>query len=116
MLEFEDEEKAAEQRRLRIRLSVYAYSYEFKDVSLISDGEYDKLSYLVDTSIETGNPLLDNFFQKEFVPYSGSWVRKHPELDKLGVLWFMYHEGYARGDLFRIGNKIYQLSKKNLTV
>lgn len=107
-LEFEhDEETKANQRRLRIRLSVYAFSYEVKDISLIDDHEYDRLSYLVDTSIDTDNPLLDEFFRKEFSPYTGSWVRKHPELDKLEALWFMCHEGYARGDLIRFGNTIY---------
>jgi hypothetical protein len=75
--------KKSEQIRLRIRLSVAAYSYEYKDKSIMSDAEFDRLSYLVDTSITTGNRKMDNFFKKHFEPATGMWVRKHP--DKSGL-------------------------------
>jgi hypothetical protein len=75
--------KKSEQVRLRIRLSVAAYSYEYKDKSIMSDAEFDRLSYLVDTSITTGNRKLDNFFKKHFEPATGMWVRKHP--NKVGL-------------------------------
>lgn len=72
-----------EQRRLRIRLSVAAYSYEYKNDSIMSDEEFDKLSELVDTNIQTGNKKLDSFFVKHFEPCTGMWIRKHP--DKQGL-------------------------------
>jgi hypothetical protein len=75
--------KKSEQIRLRIRLSVAAYSYEYKNKSIMSDAEFDRLSYLVDTNIITGNRKLDNFFKKHFEPATGMWVRKHP--DKAGL-------------------------------
>jgi hypothetical protein len=75
---------ASEQIRLRIRLSVAAYAYEYKDDSIMSDAEFDRLSYLIDTSIATGNRKLDNFFKKHFEPATGMWVRKHP--DKAGLV------------------------------
>lgn len=118
MLEFDEETTLQEwhkdppvyQRWLRIRLSVYAFSYEFKAISLVDDGEYDRLSDLVDVSVDTGNPLLDKFFKEEFVAYSGSWIQKHPELDKLEALWYLYHKNFPE-NLYRIGNSIYEIKK-----
>ena len=77
-----------EERRRRIRLSVAAYAYEYKNHSIMSDARFDELSYLVDTSMTTGNRKMDNFFKKHFEPATGMWVRKHP--DK-GGLENIYH-------------------------
>mgnify|MGYP000654348730 CR=1 FL=1 len=74
----------SEQVRLRIKLSVAAYAYEYRNDSVMSDAEFDEMSYLVDTSIATGNRKLDNFFKKHFEPATGMWVRKHP--DKKGLV------------------------------
>lgn len=71
------------QRRLRMRLALYAYAYEFESDSLIGDHEYDRLSFLVDTSIETGNALMDAFFREHFDPSTGMWIHRHPELNKV---------------------------------
>ena len=81
------------QRWLRIRLSVAAYAYEFEDTSVMSDGEFDKLSLEVDPKITTGNRKLDDFFRREFHPDTGQWVHKHPEKHKLKHIFNTYHQG-----------------------
>jgi hypothetical protein len=85
----------SEQIRLRIKLSVAAYAYEYRNNSIMSDAEFDEMSYLVDTSIATGNRKLDNFFKKHFEPATGMWVRKHP--DKKGLV-NIYERYYNKGE------------------
>jgi hypothetical protein len=85
----------SEQTRLRIKLSVAAYAYEYRNNSVMSDAEFDEMSYLVDTSIATGNRKLDNFFKKHFEPATGMWVRKHP--DKKGLV-NIYERYYNKGE------------------
>ena len=92
-----------QERRRRIRLSVAAYAYEYYDDSIMSDAEFDRLSYLVDTSVSTGNKKLDNFFKKEFEPATGMWVRKHP--DKKG-LENLYQRYYNKEGKWYVGNSI----------
>ena len=82
------------ERRNRIRLSVFAYAYEYENESLISDAEYDKLSYLIDPNMVTGNKALDRFFKREFVPHTGQWIHKHPEIDKIKALCFQYQNNF----------------------
>ena len=67
-----------EEIRNRIKLSVAAYTYEYKNVSIMSDKEYDDLSYKINPEERTGNKKLDNFFKKHFEPATGMWVQKHP--------------------------------------
>jgi hypothetical protein len=86
----------SEQIRLRIKLSVAAYAYEYRNNSIMSDAEFDEMSYLVDTGIATGNRKLDNFFKKHFEPATGMWVRKHP--DKKGLV-NIYERYYNKGKL-----------------
>jgi hypothetical protein len=94
----------SDQIRLRLRLSVAAYAYEYKNHSILSDAEYDKLSYLVDTAIATGNRKLDNFFKKHFEPATGMWVRKHPDKAGLENIYQRYYntEGkwYGQASLY----------------
>lgn len=68
------------ERRNRIRLAVFAYAYEYRDVSLISDHEYDAMSRRIDPSIDTGDLEMDGFFLTEFHPDTGVWIRSHPQL------------------------------------
>jgi len=81
----------SEEIRRRIKLSVAAYAYEVHDDSVMSDGEFDQQSLLVDTSVSTGNRKLDNFFKKYFDPSTGSWIHKHPEIDKIAELYRRYY-------------------------
>lgn len=71
------------QRQLRIRLSLFAYAYEFLEVSMVSDAEFDRLSELVDFTIETGNEEMDKFFRENFEPCTGMWIQKHPHKERL---------------------------------
>lgn len=79
------------QIKLRIKLSLAAYTYELLDTSIISDTEFDALCKQVDLKINTGNQKLDRFFKNHFDPSTGQWIHKHPELDKLAVLYNKYY-------------------------
>jgi hypothetical protein len=68
-----------------------AYAYEFRDTSIISDAEYDKLSLEVDLSVDTRRPDLDKFWRENFSPSTGQWIHKHPELDRLSQLYDLFH-------------------------
>ncbi|QGH74630.1 hypothetical protein KNU84_gp074 [Bacteriophage DSS3_VP1] len=83
------------ERRNRIRLSVAAYAYEYKDDSIMSDAEFDALSYKIDVSVSTKNRKMDNFFKKNFEPCTGMWIRKHP--DKRG-LENIYHRYFKKDE------------------
>ena len=73
--------------RNRIRLSLASYSYEFHNDSLMTDAEFDKLSREINPNEKTGNELIDRFFREEFMVDSGMWIRRHPELDKLKLIY-----------------------------
>lgn len=100
------------QRRIRVLLSLYAYAYEYKARSIVSDGDYDRMALLVDTSISTGNKKLDNFFKKHYSPHTGMWIRKHPEKDKLEALYVQYDLGFPNW-LYRIKAELYDLRGNN---
>ena len=76
----------------RIKISVAAYAYEYLDAPIMSDGDFDALSQLIDTKKKTGNEMLDKFFEKHFVADSGMWIHKHPEKKKLK---YIYEEFYT---------------------
>lgn len=78
------------QRWLRIRLALAAYAYECRNDSIMSDSEFDRLSLEVDTSVSTGNQMMDAFFKKHFDPSTGQWVHKHPEKHKLRHMYETY--------------------------
>lgn len=71
------------ERRRRIMLSVWAYAYECLGESLVSDAVFDAEARKVDLSIDTGNVKMDKWFRNNFADYTGSWIGKHPELDKI---------------------------------
>ena len=100
------------QRRHRIRLSVFAYAYEFENESLISDGEYDRLSQMIDSSIKTGHKKLDKFFATEFESDTGMWIRKHPELEKVRALHFMWKNNFNYKRYWRSGAEVYDFGTK----
>ena len=100
------------ERRHRIRLSVFAYAYEYENVSLISDGEYDTLSRMVNPKIKTGHKKLDKFFATEFEPDTGMWIRKHPELDKVRALCFMWRNNFDHKRYWRSGAEVYDFGSK----
>jgi len=81
----------SEEIRRRIKVSVWAYAYEFLDKSLVSDEKFDEECYRINPDLVTGNELLDTWFKTEFAPYTGSWIRNHPELDKIAELYGKFY-------------------------
>jgi hypothetical protein len=90
------------ERSRRIRLAVAAYAYEFQSTTLMSDAEFDKLSYSIDPSISTVENRhdkaersrlrkLDKFFREKFDPSTGMWIHTHPELRRVAALYQYLH-------------------------
>ena len=50
------------------------------------DDLYPKI-YGIVKNTKTGNELIDRFFREEFMVDSGMWIRRHPELDKLKLIY-----------------------------
>ena len=73
------------ERRNRIRVSLAAYRYEMRPdlPEVMSDSKWNHLAHSIRPEISTGHEVLDKFFKTGFSPFTGMWVRKHPELDKL---------------------------------
>lgn len=82
------------ERRRRIRLTVWAYAYEVFDVSLVSDERFDSEAKLVDVSVSTGHRQLDAFFRKHFADYTGQWVHKHPDRNRLHAYTKLVIDGF----------------------
>lgn len=80
------------ERRLRIKLSVAAYAYEYMNDSIISDAEFDKMCLQVKKDVDTGNKVCDNYFRNKFDASTGQWIRHHPELDKIAILYTRYYK------------------------
>lgn len=79
------------ERSNRIRLSVACYAYEVENDPILSDEEFDSLCISIDMDVDTGNILLDNFFRNEFNPFTGLWIYKHPQLDKIKNLYNRFY-------------------------
>ena len=86
----------SQQIRIRIILSVAAYAYEYENNPVMSDQEYDALSYKVDTSIKPGRKDLDAFLLRNFEPATGMWIRLHPELLKVKQLYWELYGGSSK--------------------
>lgn len=75
------------QRMLRINVALWAYAYEVHDNPMVPDFMFDDASNEIDLEFETDRPDLDKWFKENFVPCTGMWVHKHPELDKIKSLY-----------------------------
>ena len=89
------------ERAKRIRVSLAAYVYECtEDHPIMKDREWDELCRSIDPSIDTGNPVLDKFFREEFENWTGMWIHKHPEKNKIAGLWtYLYRQAQTRAGL-----------------
>lgn len=45
------------------------------------------------SAMDTGNALLDAYFRSEFSAYTGQWIHKHPDLDKVKALYEKFYKG-----------------------
>lgn len=78
------------ERRNRIRIALYAYAYEIEDAPLVDDATFDKLCLAIRPELSTRNKVMDKFFKEEFSPHTGQWIRKHPNLETLKLLYKIY--------------------------
>lgn len=93
---YKETDPVAIERRNRIRLSVAAYAYELEDDPIMPDAEFDALSDSIDTSIETGNVIMDEFFTKNFTPHTGMWIRQHPTLHGIRRIYYQHFQNRKR--------------------
>lgn len=75
------------ERRKRIKVCVAAFAYEILDRPVMSDGDYDTLAHSIDPRVMTGHPVFDEFFLTQFEPFTGAWVRQHPDIHSLRRLY-----------------------------
>lgn len=80
------------ERKRRIEISVWAYAYEIDNSPLVSDAVFDTAADLIRPEMPTGHPLLDAFFREHYCAFTGMWVNRHPEKDKLRFLTARYRE------------------------
>ena len=77
---------------------LWAYAYEYESDPLVSDAEFDETCYKIDLSIDTDRPDMDEWFRKNFEPYTGSWIYFLPveELKRTSIR-FMCAKAYLKG-------------------
>ena len=76
------------ERRRRINIALWAYAYEIEDSPLVSDAKFDNTCLLINPAVSTGHLVMDNWFRTKFNPHTGSWIRCHPELEKIQGLYY----------------------------
>jgi hypothetical protein len=57
----------------------------------MSDHEFDQLALSIDLSVDTGNVDMDFWFICNFQPHTGSWIWKHPNLQRLEELYWKWY-------------------------
>lgn len=75
-------------------MSLWALAYERYSTIMVDDWTFDTECKKVDPSISTGHDVMDKFFREEFSAFTGQWIHKHPEIDKLDAL---YHRLQKKG-------------------
>lgn len=68
-----------QERRARILVAAAAYAYEIEADPILTDKDFDTLAASIRPHVTTGHPVLDEFFIAEFEPFTGAWVRRHPD-------------------------------------
>jgi len=85
-------QEVCQETKRRIKLAVCAYAYEVKNVTIISDHEYDAECLKINLYACTSRPDLDWWFYNNFDPSTGVWVRNHPELNGIINIYRRYYE------------------------
>ncbi len=75
-----------EEKRRRINICIWAWAYEKYATSFVTDIKWDEVALIIDVNKPTDRPIIDKFFKENFVPYTGQWIYKHPELPKIDGL------------------------------
>lgn len=86
MLKVLDKSCKSEKGR-RVQVSLWAYAYEIENNPMVSDSKFDEVSKDINTDIQTGNVIFDNFFKKEFSPCTGMWIWKHPDIEGIANIY-----------------------------
>lgn len=84
------------ERRNRILVALWAHAYEVHNNPLVDDFEFDMMCMRIDTSVDTGHPVMDKWFKEKFDPYTGMWVLSHPEKNRLETLYQNLKGCYAK--------------------
>lgn len=92
--------------RRRISLSVATYAYEIADKPIMWDHDWDRIAQLINPTVGTCHPLLDEFFATHFSPMTGMWIQHHPELDKIAALFKRYYSGVTAAHYDRVGHML----------
>jgi len=83
-----------EERRLRIKVSVWAYAYEIMNDPIATDQQFDEECAKVNIFLNTGRH--DDWFRSNFDPWTGMWVRNHPDLAGLHRIYLMHKVKFRR--------------------
>lgn len=75
------------ERQRRICVALWAYAYEIKSDPIVDDAKFDKVCEEIDLSKTTDNCVMDMWFQENFDKSTGQWIHKHPNLDKLEIIY-----------------------------
>lgn len=73
-------------------MSLWAYAYEIVGDSVVSDEKFDAECKLVDLSVSTTRPDLDEWWKNNFTPHTGMWIHNHPELDFIKRLYERFYK------------------------
>lgn len=84
------------ERRRRIKVALWAWSYENYADTLVDDATFDAECSKINPAIKTGHKVMDDFFATEFAAFTGQWIHKHPELDKLDLLYHRIKKGQPK--------------------
>lgn len=76
----------------RTKIAVWAYAYEIENKSLVSDERFDAECRLVDLSVSTTRPDMDEWWRREFQPDTGMWIHNHPELGKIKMIYDRFYK------------------------
>ncbi len=80
-------DKSHQEKHRRCLISLWAFAYEIKSESLVPDHVFDKACREIDTSIETGNARIDQWFKDNFDPNTAMWIHRHPELKRIEKIY-----------------------------
>jgi hypothetical protein len=78
-------------------VALWAYAYEVESTPMVDDPTYDTVAALIDVSIPTDRPDLDEFFKQKFSKDTGMWIVDHPDLARLSQLFNELKGAIKRG-------------------
>ncbi len=80
----------------RNQICATTFGIELRDVSVMLEGDWDRIAQSIDTSLGVCDPVLDEFFRTRFSPLTTSWIHEHPRLEEVAQ-WFDRYQRIMRG-------------------